>query len=248
MTLTAWEHRRMSVITRARRQLRALYEPAPMADFEDFDEYWERRGPVPTLFRRWVIAADLIPAGATVLDVGCGSGDFLRYLRTRRPDADVLGIDGSERAVAMTREAGFAAEVVSDAMSADLPVGFDIVTAFEILEHIPEAEVAIQRWSDAAQSFVIVSIPNVGYIGCRLRLALFGRFPTTNCVFHIKEHLRHWTLKDFREWTERLHLRVTHVAPQYGFPGLRRVWPGLFAKGLVYRVEPMPSRGPSASD
>jgi hypothetical protein len=70
-----------------------------------------------------------------------------------------------------------------------------------------------------------------------VRLGLFGRFPTTNCVYHIKEHVRHWTLTDFREWTARLGLQVTHVEAQYGAPLLRRWWPGMFAKGLVYRVE-----------
>jgi hypothetical protein len=84
---------------------------------------------------------------------------------------------------------------------------------------------------------VILSIPNVGYLGSRIRLALFGRFPTTNCVYHIKEHVRHWTLTDFREWTSRLGLRITHVEAQYGAPVARRLRPGLFAKGIVYRVE-----------
>lgn len=236
----------MSVVARIRRQARLLYEPAPMADFEDFDEYWERRGGIPVVFQRWVLAAELIPDGARVLDLGCGSGDFLRYLITQKPNVVAVGADGSEKAVEMTRAAGFEAMVL-DATSEDIPEGFDVITAFEILEHLPEAELAIQRWCAASGSQVILSIPNIGYLGSRIRLAVFGRFPTTNCVYHIKEHVRHWTLKDFREWTARLDLRVTYVAAQYGAPVLRKVWPGLFSKGIVYRVEASSSPAPSST-
>ncbi len=231
----------MSVIARVRRQARLLYEPAPMAEFEDFDEYWERRGAIPVVFHRWVVAARLLPQGARVLDLGSGSGDFLRYLREQRPDVVAVGSDSSKKAREMSEGSGF--EVLDlDAGADELPEGFDVITAFEVLEHIPEAELAIQRWSRAAPQ-VIISIPNVGYLGSRLRLGLFGRFPTTNCVYHIKEHVRHWTLTDFREWTQRLGVRITHVEAQYGAPVARRVWPGLFAKGIVYRVEAGSSTG-----
>jgi methionine biosynthesis protein MetW len=228
----------MSALGRLRQQVTQLHEPAPMAEFEDFDEYWDRRGNIPVVFQRWVVAARLLPQGARVLDLGSGSGDFLHHLREVRPDVVAVGSDSSQRAREMTSESGF--EVLDlDAGADPLPEGFDVITAFEVLEHIVEAEHAIQRWS-AAAPLVIISVPNVGYVGSRIRLALFGRFPVTNCVYHIKEHVRHWTLKDFREWTARLGLRVTHVEAQYGAPGLRRLWPGLFAKGLVYRVERAP--------
>lgn len=237
----------MSALARLRRQARLLYEPAPMAEFDDFDEYWERRGAIPVVFHRWVVAARLLPQGARVLDIGSGSGDFLRYLRSERPDVEIVGSDSSKKALEMTAAAGF--EVMElDAMGEELPEGFDVITVFEVLEHLPEAELAIQRWCAAAGSQVILSIPNVGYLGNRVRLGLFGRFPVTNCVYHIKEHVRHWTLKDFREWTERLGLEVTHVEAQYGAPYLRRLWPGLFGKGIVYRVQavtPTPARPPA---
>jgi SAM-dependent methyltransferase len=216
-----------------------------MAEFEDFDEYWERRGTIPVVFHRWVVAARLLPQGARILDIGSGSGDFLRYLRDVRPDVVAVGSDQSKKAREMVADAGF--DVIElDGSGESIPEGFDVITAFEVLEHIPEAELALQRWCAAAGTEVILSIPNVGYIGSRIRLGFFGRFPTTNCVYHIKEHVRHWTPTDFREWTERLGLRVTHVEAQYGAPVLRRAWPSLFGKGIVYRVERAGSASSSA--
>jgi 2-polyprenyl-3-methyl-5-hydroxy-6-metoxy-1,4-benzoquinol methylase len=236
----------MAVLSRLRRQARLLYEPAPMAEFEDFDDYWEQRGTIPEVFHRWVVAAGLIPQGARILDLGSGSGDFLRYLAEVRPDVTPVGSDSSRKAREMVEAGGFEA-IDIDAMSDAIPSGFDVITAFEILEHLPDAELAIQRWCAASGSHVILSIPNIGYLGSRIRLGVFGRFPTTNCVYHIKEHVRHWTLKDFHEWTSRLGLRVTHVEAQYGAPFLRKAWPGLFGKGIVYRVETATPGSASAS-
>src|SRR5687767_8929769 len=115
---------------------------------------------------------------------------------------------------------------------------YDIVTSFEVLEHLPEAECGLRTLKHAFRKQLIVSIPNVGYIGCRLRLALFGRFPITMCRMHIKEHVRHWTERDFREWVASEGLTVIRVEGQYGPDWLPwKLFPGLFAKGLVYIVE-----------
>lgn len=207
-----------------------------MADFEDYDAYWAERGEFHLIFHRWEVAADRIPDGARVLDVGCGSGEFLSYLRERRPGIVGVGADWSARARAMTEEAGF--ETIELDLDREAPPdGFDYITAFEVVEHVPEAERAVQRLCAAAGREVILSVPNVGYIGSRIRLALFGRFPVTNCVFHIKEHVRHWTPKDFADWAKAIGVRVVHQEGQYGPPLLWRRWPTIWAEGMVYVLE-----------
>lgn len=219
------------------RRAREVYAPAPMRDFDDFDAYWERRGDLEILPHRWVVAARLIPDGARVLDLGSGSGQFLRYLREQRPGCTIRGSDSSAKAREMIEASGFEALDI-DVSCDELPTDVDIITMFEVLEHIPEAEAAIQRLVAAAGDKVILSVPNVGFIGSRVRLAIFGRFPVTNCVYHIKEHLRHWTPKDFRDWTGQLGIRIVHQEGQYGPPGIWKVWPSLWAQGMVYAVEP----------
>lgn len=74
----------------------------------------------------------------SLIDVGCGDGRFLRELAAERPSVDTLGIDYSERSIAMARgmNPDLDYEVV-DLLSADLTREFDIATAIEVLEHIP---------------------------------------------------------------------------------------------------------------
>jgi methionine biosynthesis protein MetW len=209
-----------------------------MQEFADYDHYWDQRGKLETVHLRWKLAADLIEPGSSVLDVGCGSGEFLTYLASlEKPDMQLAGVDFSPRAVEMTREVGFDAECV-DLVEGSISGTYDYVTCFEVLEHIAEAEVALQTLRGAFRKQLLVSVPNIGYLGCRLRLALFGRFPTTTCVMHIKEHIRHWTPKDFEEWVAHFGLRVVDALPQspvFGTPWRR--FPGLFSAGLLYVLE-----------
>jgi len=208
-----------------------------MSDFSDYNDYWEKRGKIEHPMRRWAIAAGCLPERATLLDVGCGSGEFLEFVRKKKPMVTGKGVDFSLKSVEMTQASGFDAELL-DLATDEIRGQYDFVTCFEVLEHIPEAEVALRHLKAAFRKQLIISVPNIGYLGCRLRLALFGRFPTTNCIMHIKEHVRHWTPKDFCEWVSQEGLQVVRIEGQYGSELVPwKKLPFLFARGLVYVIE-----------
>lgn len=231
----------MPSLQRIKQRLRNLWRPAPLREFSDYDDYWTERGSTNHVFRRWVLAADLLPQEGTVLDVGSGSGEFLTYLRSRRPNLKLSGVDISERSAEMTRAAGFDARAI-DLLKESLPQKFDFITCLEVIEHIPDAEIVVGRLRDACEKRLLISIPNVGYIGCRLRLLVFGRFPLTNCVMHIKEHVRFWSVRDFREWSSQLGLRVVSYRSARGLGPMQRFWPSLFASTVLYELEPIERR------
>lgn len=206
-----------------------------MQNYSEYDEYWDRRGAVPRFLYRWEIGARRIEDGATVLDVGCGSGNFLQHLHTVKPNTASRGVDISTSAVELTRAAGFEAQV-HDVSTDDIDGVFDYVTCFDVIEHIADAEAVLHRLMAATRRELIISVPNVGFIVNRARLLLFGRSPLTNCVFHIKEHLRFWGVRDFREWVAAQGYQVVYYEAQYGPWRLWRWWPSMFGKGIVYVV------------
>jgi methionine biosynthesis protein MetW len=225
------------VMRRARNELRYHFQSAPMKSFSDYDDYWEKRGPLETVHRRWQLAAELVEDGSTLLDVGCGTGEFFQYLRSVRPNVRCKGVDFSDRSLEMLRAAGFDAEKV-DIAAAPVAGQYDYVTCFEVIEHIADAESALRHLDGAFRKSLIVSIPNIGYWLCRVRLALLGRFPLTNCQLHVKEHVRHWTPRDFREWVAAHGLKVIRGEGQYGFPYTPwKLWPSLFASGMLYVIQ-----------
>ena len=77
-----------------------------------------------------------------ILDFGCGQGDFLKAARERGFDAH--GMEFSESAVSRCRQAGLSCSLVKDfkqakaLLSAKSP--YNIVTAFELIEHLPNPE------------------------------------------------------------------------------------------------------------
>ena len=100
-----------------------------------------------------------IPHGATVLDVGAGSGIVTMLLRDARTDLSITPCDFSPVAVEHLKACGFHDAFVADAHW--LPEGkYDVVIATEMLEHVQFPSLVIKRMSENCTDMVIVSVPN----------------------------------------------------------------------------------------
>lgn len=94
------------------------------------DHYWWYRA-----LRRH-IAGSIEPAGPkfSLLDAGCGSGGMLATLRTRFPQADLTGIDESERAIELCADRQVGARLVRAGVH-ELPFppeAFDFVLSLDV--------------------------------------------------------------------------------------------------------------------
>jgi ubiquinone/menaquinone biosynthesis C-methylase UbiE len=101
-----------------------------------------------------------------LLDVGCGDGRLVSILRQDFPDRDIVGLDYSERAVALARvmvpEGNF---VAADVTGPDLfNQSFDCATCIETLEHVepaflPQFVAGIRRQLKSGAA-LIVTVPS----------------------------------------------------------------------------------------
>lgn len=210
-------------------------DPMPLTDFSNYDSYWDMRQKQDPKYR-FVWIARHLPAKAKVLDIGCGDGAFLEYAKMEKPELDLVGIDASETAIRMLRAKGLMGEVVNDLNDPDLANfrDVDIIVTMELIEHLSEPELLMKEFLKTEAEVFYITIPNMGFIVNRLRLALGGKMPVTAIVYHIKEHLRFWTVRDFRHWADHCGFTVVEYAGQNGFFGLWRVWPSLFARQMMY--------------
>jgi ubiquinone/menaquinone biosynthesis C-methylase UbiE len=125
---------------------------------------FKRQAELPRVRRVLGLLRALAPA--SLLDIGSGRGAFIWPLLDEFPLLDVTSLDISVRRVEdidATRRGGVAnlRAINMDATRIDLPdKSFDVVTALEVFEHIPQVEQAVSHAIRVARQFVIVSVPS----------------------------------------------------------------------------------------
>ena len=145
-----------------------------MDNQEIWDKNWEQLGrySIESAGNRW--AAYLIrklcrkcvmPAGAGIIDVGCGVGNKSAVLADIFPDCKVCGVDFSSQGIDCAKrffsdvknlrfECGDAREI---GHSTDEPVA--MVSAFELIEHLEDWESFLTEICDLSDKYVLLSTP-----------------------------------------------------------------------------------------
>jgi methionine biosynthesis protein MetW len=151
--------------------------------------------------------AALIPAGARVLDIGCGTGALLEYLVQER-SVDGHGFDIDPEKVSQALAKGLS--VVQGDADRDLkhyPAhSYDYVILGETLQATRQPKEVLAEILRIAKKAVI-SIPNFGYWKNRLYLGLRGRMPVTKKLsyqWYETPNIHFCTIRDFVYLAEEL--------------------------------------------
>jgi homoserine O-acetyltransferase len=156
--------------------------------------------------------AELIPPGASVLDLGCGSGTLLAGLRETN-HRRLVGVELDEKKILTGISRGL------DVIQADLNRGlgafatgeFDCVVLSQTLQTVQDVEGVLTEMARIGRT-CIVSIPNFGYHELRRMLAETGRAPKSAGVLHYEwyntPNIRFFTIADFEDFCREKNLRV----------------------------------------
>ena len=131
-------------------------DPQELAKFSELAHRWWDPGSefrplheMNPLRLEWIDALAGL-SGKTVLDIGCGGGILAEAMARRA--AQVTGIDLAAKPLGVARlhalEAGVEnidyREVAAEALAAEQPRAYDVVTCMEMLEHVPEPALVVQ--------------------------------------------------------------------------------------------------------
>ena len=111
------------------------------------------------------------PPPARLLDVGCGAGDFM--LIAERLGYTTTGIDISEAAAEICRSKGLDARA-GDLLTESFPEKFDIITMWDVVEHLRDPQAVFERASQLLtdKGILFAKVPAFGSLSVRLSNAV----------------------------------------------------------------------------
>lgn len=149
------------------------------------DELWDRAAPT------------------SVLDVGCGEGVLTHEWAQRLGDGRIVGIDlddeklAAEWAKRARPNLEYRCEEATRLSFGDGE--FDLATAIEVLEHVPDPEATVAEMARVAQRHLLVSVPREPlWRGLNMaRGAYWGALGNT------PGHVNHWSKRGFAKLLSR---------------------------------------------
>lgn len=194
----------------------------------------------------------LVPAGATVLEVGPAGGYVTRALMEHGAAAvDCIELDPEDAAANDACRTMIVGSVEDEAVLAQVADGsYDVVLCGDVLEHLRDASVAVRALSAKLRSggTLIASVPNVAHHELRLQL-LRGRFDYTDIGPMDRTHLHFFTRKTLRELMEGAGLEVVAEDFTYKATAIERKIASVLAArgGGGAPAAPEPEAAPAAA-
>lgn len=178
-------------------------------------------------FEYSVARLGLDQSSATILDLGCGAGWFLSYLKERGVKA--RGLEVNPMAVRFCESRGLN---VSDSRLADEPDGmYDVITMFDVLEHLddPIDVLATARRKLKPGGFVVGYTPNIHSIAYEL----MGSKQNTLLPF---EHVGFFSPRAFAHLASGTGFEV-HTVEVFGFDIMDYLLMKEYEDGVDYTVK-----------
>ena len=173
----------------------------------------------------------LPPKGSHVLDVGCGSGEFVQVMKTIGYKA--IGLEPNKKLSEIIRKKFNATILTGTLEDIEISDKFEIITMWDVLEHVHSPKKTLMRVSnmmakscsqegtESSQNYTSVLILNLPMID-----TFPAKFLRKFWPFYLEVHLFYFTLESIEKYTTELGLELIST---------KRFWQTLPLRYLINR-------------
>jgi SAM-dependent methyltransferase len=177
--------------------------------------------------------AELLPSGATVLDVGSGDGRLAKSVETVRPDLRMLGVDVLVRPDAQIPVRRFDGVQLPFADG-----GFDVVMMIDVLHHATDQDALLRESVRVAKRAIVIKDHTADGLFAHATLRLMDW--VGNARHGVALPYAYWTAEQWKRSFAALELRVVDMRDDLGlYP-----WPAsaVFERKLHFMAVLEPAR------
>ena len=182
--------------------------------------------------------ARLVPQGARVLDLGCGTGELLAHLiRERACSGYGVELDDVNVQACVARGVNVIQLNLEDGLSMFGDNSFDVVLQIDTLQHLRNAETMLRETARVGRMGV-VAFPNFAHWPNRWSV-LTGRMPVTKRLpyqWYDTPNIRVGTYSDFALLAQKNNLRITDAFGLHQGRVIRH-WPNWRAATAVFTFQ-----------
>ncbi|APD06797.1 hypothetical protein UJ101_01278 [Flavobacteriaceae bacterium UJ101] len=144
-------------------------------------------------------------ASGKLLDYGCGTGDFLNYIKDK---FEATGIEPNEKAANFARKKSSLKITNQTDLSQFKNETFDIITLWHVLEHIPnlkEISIELKRILKE-EGILIIAVPNHKSYDANYYQNFWA-------AYDVPRHLWHFSKTAMKNWWNQFEMQIIEIAP-----------------------------------
>jgi len=145
--------------------------------------------------------------GKKILDIGCGTGDFLNYMQNKKWEIDGIEKNEGARKIAIKKNN---IKINSDLLSLKEKDKYDVVTMWHVLEHIYYPQSYIKKIYKILKKdgVIIIAVPNCNSYDAK-------KYKENWVAYDLPIHVSHFRKKDIYNIANKNNLKLKHVEPMF---------------------------------